>query len=291
MNHNKNTNVSLVYQALLQIVAEAVITESTKSLRDASVAKKIIKNYFIPGTSLKNYIDISEAIINCKMIDEKKETAFRYLEEVESFIQSKRWKNYTKEKIDFLKETKKFFNLEELTNRSFPNYKLIASTHLFIESCIGEKSIHKLDDKVKICFTLIERLLNRDDFALRRSQLSDFLKENKIDKYTILLATNEFKKKLSNLKESHREIVSMFLVENDPIVLSRFLSTKIKNYLIELRKYFNEIEDKDLKEKISLVISNLSDYKNEVPKEKLEEIAEKLIDVIDLFDILKENIN
>lgn len=287
MNHNKNTNVSILYGALLQIITEAIIVENKKNIENAYIAKNIIKKFFIPGKSLREYIDISDAIINSNMINEQKDTAIKYLEEVEKFIREKKWKNYTNEKIEFLKEIKKYFILDDLTGRNFPNYKLFASTHLFIESCIGEKSINKLDDKVKICYTLVERLINKDELSKKREELVKFMKENNIDKYTLLLATKEFNNKLKQLKESHRQIISTFINENDSITISNILSSKVRNYIDELRQISTNINDKETSNKISSVILNLERYKNNIPKDRLEEIAEKLIDVDDLIETLK----
>lgn len=290
MNHNKNTNVSILYNALLQIITEAVIVENKKNAENALIAKNIIKKFFIPGKSLKEYVDISDAIVNSNMINEQKNTAIKYLEEVEKFIKEKKWKNYTNEKVEFLKEIKKCFNLDDLTGRNFPNYKLLASTHLFIESCIGEKSINKLDDKVKICYTLVERLINKDELSKKREELVKFMKENNIDKYTLLLATKEFNNKLKQLKESHRQIISVFINENDSITISNILSSKVRNYISELRQISTNIDDKETSNKISSVILNLEQYKNNIPKDRLEEIAEKLIDVDDLIETLKSTV-
>jgi len=90
MNHNKNTNVSILYNALLQIITEAVIVENKKNAENALIAKNIIKKFFIPGKSLKEYVDISDAIVNSNMINEQKNTAIKYLEEVEKFIKEKK---------------------------------------------------------------------------------------------------------------------------------------------------------------------------------------------------------
>jgi len=116
------------------------------------------------------------------------------------------------------------------------------------------------------------------------------MKENNIDKYTLLLATKEFNNKLKQLKESHRQIISVFINENDSITISNILSSKVRNYISELRQISTNIDDKETSNKISSVILNLEQYKNNIPKDRLEEIAEKLIDVDDLIETLKSTV-
>ena len=287
MMHNKYTNITLIYTGLMHKIAEAMLSESVNVLKDASIAKNIIKKHFGLNSSLHLYLEIANAILKSNMINEKKEIAVLFLKEIEEYIKEKTWKNYEKQKIAFLKEVKKYFRLENLVYSGFPNYKTLASTHLFIESCMGIKNISKISDKVKICSNLVERLIVKN-FPQNTTDIQNFIKENNISKSTVLIAVNQLKNKVSTLKESHKQIVSLFLVENDLLEISRQLKLKVKLYLSELKELQKYSNDDKVKTQLLEIISNLKRVEISSDKNQLEELAEKLIDIDDLIEIFKK---
>ncbi len=289
MTHNKYTNVILMHTSLMHKIAEALIREGNKTvIREASIAKSIIKNHFKPGSPLYTYLEVANAVLKSNMINENKDTAVLFLKEIEQYILEQNWKDYEKAKISFLKEVKKLFRLETLVYNKFPNYRTSASTHLFIESCMGVKNISKISDKVKICSTLVEQLINKKPISKNNLEISNYIKENNISKSTVLIAVNQLKSKVSSLKEAHKEIVSLFLVETDTDQIARELHKKTKNYLTELKELQRDTQDFETQKQLSEIISNLKSVQISSKREELEELAEKLIDIDDLIEIFKK---
>jgi len=68
-------------------IAESLIREGNKTvIREASIAKSIIKKHFIPGSPLYVYLEIANAILKSNMINENKDTAVLFLKEIEQYI-------------------------------------------------------------------------------------------------------------------------------------------------------------------------------------------------------------
>jgi hypothetical protein len=286
MTHNKNTNIALIYHALINTITNSVIVETTAALRKAAVAKQLIVKYFKPGSVLKEYITINDSILQSQIND--RDLAFKYLDQVSNYINEADWKDYTSTKIAFLKEVKQFFPLKELTDLKFSNYRSLASVHLFVEACMGERTISKLSDKIKICKTLVENFEAERAVDNDTAEIKAYLKEHKIDNYTVSLALKEWSGDLANLSEEEQNIIKPFVLYENNADVMMHLTGIIKEQIFALKDKLDEELEPEVNIQVQQVISNLSQYKTTIPPEKLEEVAEKLLDVTKLMDILNQ---
>jgi hypothetical protein len=286
MRHNKRTNIYLIYNSLIRTISKAMTFESVENSKNAIIAKKILSNYFKDGI-LKEYVHIGNTINKSTFSNDEKLLAVEMLKETESYIKTLGLDKYKQTKIALLKEIKKFFNLDTLLEFKFLNYKTIASIHMFIEHSMGEKDITLLENQVKIRYTLAENMLKNKNIR-NVNDVTNFLKTNKIDDFTLRIATNNFNKNLNNMNEDNKAIITKYLAESsDTDSYTRYVKSLI-NTKTQFIKDFNKYNDNiDLKNKLNDILSESK--KINFVKDNIEDITEYLFDLNEIVTIIIKN--
>jgi hypothetical protein len=284
MRHNKKTNIYLIYSSLIRTISKAMTFESINNSGDAVIAKNLLSKYFKNGI-LKEYTNIGNIINNSKFSKEEKQLAVEMLKETEVFIKTLDPVEYKKTKINLIKETKKFFDLDKLLEFKFINYKTIASIHMFIEHSMGEKDITLLENQVKIRYTLAENML-KNTVSNSNTDIVNYLKNNKIDSYTLKLASNNFVKDLNKLPINNKNIINKYLKEDTNTYIT-FVKNSMKSN-IKVIKEFNKYNDNlELNKKLSSIIKEVNNLN--IDEETIEEATEKLFDLNEILAVINKN--
>jgi hypothetical protein len=283
MRHNKKTNIYLIYNSLIRTISKAMTFENIENSKDAIIAKEILYKYFKKGV-LKEYIHVGNIINNSNFSKTEKLLAVEMLKETEGFVQAFDTEDYRTEKINLLKEVKKFFNLDKLLEYKFINYKTLASIHMFIEHSMGEKNIFSIENQVKIRYTLAENMLKTTKKT--NQDALNYIKANKIDDYTLKLANTAFAKNLEKLNESDKVIINSYLNEDlhSYIANVRKAINKNRKLIEEFNIYNDNIE---LKKRLNTVLKETFNIK--IDEENINQITEKLFDLNEIVTVITKN--
>jgi hypothetical protein len=262
MKHNKKRNVGVVYELLLNYIAENVINNKE---RNAKKAIKIIERRFKKGTELYKELRIFNALVNSTVSGTH--IAASVLTEAKNAVKRFDNKKLINEKSLLIKDINHVLKEDNFYNCKVKNYKNYATIQtLFNEWQKGDNSnLRKVIEYEKnIVEHLLQEKLDKDVEILdpRADQLVVNLLSKKInEKYDASLTTQQksiirnyalysndkdkFREYLANLKESTLKSIKAFKEKTDnQVLLSKINEVYKKVDIISLQEVDDSIVEK-----------------------------------------------
>jgi len=293
MRHNKSGDIFLVFDRLMKVVSKSIIFETKSNLRDASIAKSILENHF-KKNSLYEYIKSALVISEWKLEESDHGKADIMLQEIRDHIrESINYNEYIKDKICFLNEVKKVFDIDLLLLERMDNYKIIASTHLFLEDCIASKinkDIKNIENRIKIKSYLINEIVKQKQKLPNVSEITEFIKSNNISPSIIKFTNNAFADELKEYNPDIRDLIENFAYHTNTDEFIKLIRLKIQETNNEIKNIAKNLKNIDTKN-IFEITKKMSDVEKSINYDNYESVLQKLCEAIELKFVLQQENN
>ena len=242
-----------------QITLEVLNGDKTEN------AKKIVKEFFAPGTELNKELRLYELLLKEKYTSESR--AEKFVDTVcEAYTKLDEMK-LNREKYNLIKKIKESFDSEQFLASPLSNYKVLASIYKVFES--KKMKEYDVKDVFNSKITLIENITSKSStkksVKLDESQelVETYKKQDKdirLLTYKILVET--FNKKYTNLDTPQKEVLREYINNiNNTSKFKDYYSSALKNMIVELNSVGKKICDKVTSIKLKETVSVLKSQK------------------------------
>jgi hypothetical protein len=262
ISHSKYKNTGLIFEILVRkLTNEAVNNQSPKALG-------ILKKFFVKK-ELQKENKLYQIVSQTQNLSESKsEIILNTLSEIGNRLDHKKLIN---EKYNLVKEIRENYDEDEFFKTNIPNYKILASTYIVLESLkYKNPNINQLIESKN---TLLEHLTNT---PLMESEIyNEMAQLDKGERYLVYkLMLEKFNKKFKYLNPDQRLILKEYISsmsEND---------TNLKKLAY---KQFNELKDS--------ILENAEKVTDKVTKIKLENIITYIDPILESNKITDDNLS
>ena len=288
IKHSKVKNTGVLFELLVrQITLEVLNGDKTEN------AKKIVKEFFAPGTELNKELRLYDLLLKEKYNSESK--AEMFVETVSQAHSKLNVVKLSKEKYNLIKEINSKFDLEQFLSSPITNYKVIASIYKVFESKKTEN--YDIKDIFNSKVTLIENIISRPTVSKLvptsdSTKLIETYKQQDKDlrllTYKILVET--FNKKYTNLNDKQKGLLKEYI--NNMSNTSKFkdyLAIELPQIVSELKTIKSKIGDKVTTIKLTETISVLEKMK--IGKTVTDNHVSSIMLSYELIKELKSKIN
>lgn len=260
VKHSKVKNTGVLFELLVrQITLEVLNGDKTEN------AKKIVKEFFAPGTELNKELRLYELLLKEKYTSESR--AEKFVDTVcEAYTKLDEMK-LNREKYNLIKKIKESFDSEQFLASPLSNYKVLASIYKVFES--KKMKEYDVKDVFNSKITLIENITSKSStkksVKLDESQelVETYKKQDKdirLLTYKILVET--FNKKYTNLDTPQKEVLREYINNiNNTSKFKDYYSSALKNMIVELNSVGKKICDKVTSIKLKETVSVLKSQK------------------------------
>ena len=127
IKHSKFKNTGVLFELLVrQITLEVLNGDKTEN------AKKIVREFFAPGTELNKELRLYDLLLKEKYNSENR--AEKFVDTVSTAHSKLNEGKLTKEKYNLIKEIRSSFDIEQFLSSPISNYKVLASIYKIFES-------------------------------------------------------------------------------------------------------------------------------------------------------------
>lgn len=257
IKHSKFKNTGILFELLTRQITMEVLNGDKKER-----ARKIVREYFSPGTELNKELRLYELLLKEKYNGEGR--AEKFIDTVNEAHKKINYKKINREKYNLVSEIKDHFDMDDFLSSPISNYKTLASIYKVFES-------KKYDDyDVKDIFdskiTLIENITKKP--VKNKSEKKDkFFEEYKTQDNDVRLLTykilvEQFNKKYSTLDNGQRNLLKQYINNvNNTSKFKEYFMEEVPNVVNELKTICKKIEDKVTTIKLRETIGLLEDMK------------------------------
>lgn len=261
IKHSKFKNTGVLFELLVrQITLEILNGDKTEN------AKRIVKEFFAPGTELNKELRLYELLLKEKYSSESR--AEKFVDTVSDAHTKLNETKLNKEKYNLIKEVSSKFDIEQFLSSPISNYKVLASIYKVFES----KKVQNYDikDVFNSKVTLIENIISKpvsnkiNEKAKEEQKLIESYKQQDKDlrllTYKILVET--FNKKYTNLDSKQKGLLREYINNiNNTSKFKDYVASELPNIVKELKAINSKITDKVTQIKLSETISVLETMK------------------------------
>jgi hypothetical protein len=271
-----------------QITLEVLNGDKTEN------AKKIVKEFFSPGTELNKELRLYELLLKEKYNSESR--AEKFVDTVTDAHNKLNETKLTKEKYNLIKEISEKFDIEQFLSSPITNYKVLASIYKVFEA----KRVKNYDikDIFNSKITLIENIISRptklveEKKSIEDKKLMETYSQQEKDlrllTYKILVET--FNKKYTNLDEKQKGLLKEYINNmSNTTKFKDYVSNEIPKIANDLKKIGDKINDKVTKIKLAETISVLQKMK--IGKKVSDGQVSSIILSYELIKELKSKVN
>jgi hypothetical protein len=271
-----------------QITLEVLNGDKTEN------AKKIVKEFFSPGTELNKELRLYELLLKEKYNSESR--AEKFVDTVTDAHNKLNETKLTKEKYNLIKEISEKFDIEQFLSSPITNYKVLASIYKVFEA----KRVKNYDikDIFNSKITLIENIISRPTKLVEEKKsvedkklmetYSQQEKDLRLLTYKILVET--FNKKYTNLDEKQKGLLKEYINNmSNTTKFKDYVSNEIPKIANDLKKIGDKINDKVTKIKLAETISVLQKMK--IGKKVSDGQVSSIILSYELIKELKSKVN
>jgi hypothetical protein len=257
-------------------------------------AKKIVKEFFSPGTELNKELRLYELLLKEKYNSESR--AEKFVDTVTDAHNKLNETKLTKEKYNLIKEISEKFDIEQFLSSPITNYKVLASIYKVFEA----KRVKNYDikDIFNSKITLIENIISRPTKLVEEKKsvedkklmetYSQQEKDLRLLTYKILVET--FNKKYTNLDEKQKGLLKEYINNmSNTTKFKDYVSNEIPKIANDLKKIGDKINDKVTKIKLAETISVLQKMK--IGKKVSDGQVSSIILSYELIKELKSKVN
>jgi hypothetical protein len=257
IKHSKFKNTGVLFELLVrQITLEVLNGDKTEN------AKKIVREFFAPGTELNKELRLYDLLLKEKYNSENR--AEKFVDTVSAAHSKLNEGKLTKEKYNLIKEIRSSFDIEQFLSSPISNYKVLASIYKVFESKKSENFDIKdvFNSKVTLIENIISKPINKQkeqvDKIVETYKKQD--KDIRLLTYKILVET--FNKKYTNLNDDQKSLLREYINNvNNTSKFNNYVSIELPNIIKELKSIQTKVTDKVTKIKLSETISVLGKMK------------------------------
>lgn len=257
IKHSKFKNTGVLFELLVrQITLEVLNGDKTEN------AKKIVKEFFAPGTELNKELRLYDLLLKEKYSSENR--AEKFVDTVSSAHSKLNEGKLTKEKYNLIKEIRSSFDIEQFLSSPISNYKVLASIYKVFESKKSEN--YDIKDVFNSKITLIENIISKP-VSTNKQQVDKIVetykkqdKDIRLLTYKILVET--FNKKYTNLNDEQKSLLREYINNvNNTSKFKDYVSTELPKIIKELKSIQSKVSDKVTKIKLAETVSVLGKMK------------------------------
>lgn len=260
IKHSKFKNTGVLFELLVrQITLEVLNGDKTEN------AKKIVKEFFAPGTELNKELRLYELLLKEKYNTESR--AEKFVDTVSQAHSKLNETKLAKEKYGLIKEIGSKFEIEQFLSSPITNYKVLASIYKVFESKKSEN--YDIKDIFNSKITLIENIIARPakveevknvESTKLMEAYSQQEKDLRLLTYKILVET--FNKKYTNLDAKQKGLLKEYINNmSNTTKFKDYVAVEIPKIAKELRLIETKVCDKVTKIKLLETISVLEKMK------------------------------
>ena len=257
IKHSKFKNTGVLFELLVrQITLEVLNGDKTEN------AKKIVREFFAPGTELNKELRLYDLLLKEKYNSENR--AEKFVDTVSTAHSKLNEGKLTKEKYNLIKEIRSSFDIEQFLSSPISNYKVLASIYKVFESKKSEN--FDIKDVFNSKITLIENIISKP-INKQKEQVDKIVetykkqdKDIRLLTYKILVET--FNKKYTNLNDDQKSLLREYINNvNNTSKFNNYVSIELPKIIKELKSIQIKVTDKVTKIKLSETISVLGKMK------------------------------
>lgn len=249
LKHNKKRNTAFVYEALVRELTKSIIK------KDNNKKKKVIsimKRFYSIGTPLQEELEVYKSIY--KTVDLKKETAEKLLSEAKTQHGQINKEDVFREQTSLIKNINMALSSGVFSN-FVPNYKTLASIQSIFNRQNSPRSKVLLEEKLVEFLTSPK---NEESFNIKDPI------DNLVYKSFVAKFNDKYKKSLT---EGQKNLLTKYVTSfvDEGMELKIFLNEEIgelKDKIQTLLESEFVSNDKEIKEKTSMVLEKLESFKN-----------------------------
>jgi len=286
IKHSKFKNTAILFELLTrQITLEVLNGDKTQK------ARKIVREFFKPGTELNKELRLYQLLQNEKYNNESR--AEKFVDTINEAHRNLDTKKISKQKYELVKQIKENFDMDKFLSSPIKNYKVMASIYKVFESKFQRD--YDIKDVFDSKITLVENITSKKvNSNFRKDKLQKLVEEyQKQDKdvrlltYKILIES--FNKKYSVLGDNQKNLLREYINNvNNTSKFTEYYKQKSKETVSELSKLSNKIDDTVTKIKLKEVINVLKSQK--INRTVTDNQVSSLMNVYELIGEIKSNL-
>lgn len=258
IKHSKFKNTGVLFELLVrQITLEVLNGDKTEN------AKRIVKEFFSPGTELNKELRLYDLLLKEKYSSENR--AEKFVDTVSGAHSKLNEMKLNKEKYGLIKEIRNSFDIEQFLSSPISNYKVLASIYKVFESKKSEN--YDIKDVFNSKITLIENIISKPVANKQKENVDKIVetyqkqdKDIRLLTYKILVET--FNKKYTNLNDSQKSLLREYINNvNNTSKFKDYVSVELPKIIKELKSIQTKVSDKVTKIKLTETISVLGKMK------------------------------
>jgi hypothetical protein len=258
IKHSKFKNTGVLFELLVrQITLEVLNGDKTEN------AKRIVKEFFSPGTELNKELRLYDLLLKEKYSSENR--AEKFVDTVSGAHSKLNEMKLNKEKYGLIKEIRSSFDIEQFLSSPISNYKVLASIYKVFESKKSEN--YDIKDVFNSKVTLIENIISKPVANKQKENVDKIVetyqkqdKDIRLLTYKILVET--FNKKYTNLNDSQKSLLREYINNvNNTSKFKDYVSIELPKIIKELKSIQTKVSDKVTKIKLAETISVLGKMK------------------------------
>lgn len=253
IKHSKFKNTGILFELLTRQITLEVLNGDKKE-----PAKRIVQEYFAPGTELNKELRLYELLMKEKYNGEAR--AEKFIDTVNEAQKKIDYKKISREKYNLVSEIKDNFDMDNFLSSEISNYRALASIYKVFES--KKYDNYDIKDVFDSKITLIENITKKpvkNKKKIKNELYEDYKKQDTdVRLLTYKILVEQFNKKYSNLDEGQRQLLKQYINNvNNTSKFKEYFMENVPKVAKELKKICEKVEDKvttiKLKETISLL--------------------------------------
>lgn len=279
-SHNKKRNTALLYEFLIRTISTALVEDDKKK---SSVALKILRRYYKPGTQLYKEFRLFNALVKTTVSSDS--VASTILSEARAAAGSIDLNSLDREKSLLIRNINHMIKDENFYDQPIAEYRLFAT----IQTLLNEWRKPAGSNDI-VSLATYENQLREWLLSEKKKEDHTFIDETP---GTTRLLMKVMMKKLnekysSNLNEDQREIIKAyaFSTANED-------QTTIKKKLEEVRHGLLESIDTYMtqKQENEFIVNKLKDARSKILSESLEVVDDAIVSKFMLYSTLCQELN
>jgi len=286
IKHSKFKNTAILFELLTrQITLEVLNGDKTQK------ARKIVREFFKPGTELNKELRLYQLLQNEKYNNESR--AEKFVDTINEAHRNLDTKKISKQKYELVKQIKENFDMDKFLSSPIKNYKVMASIYKVFESKFQRD--YDIKDVFDSKITLVENITSKKvNSNFRKDKLQKLVEEYKKQDKDVRLLTykiliESFNKKYSVLGDNQKNLLREYINNvNNTSKFTEYYKQKSKETVSELSKLSNKIDDTVTKIKLKEVINVLKSQK--INRTVTDNQVSSLMNVYELIGEIKSNL-
>lgn len=260
-NHNKKSNVGLIFEFLSRQVLSGMIQNDNKKARQAV---RLIKTYFCPEKELSEEFKLFNTLLYSQVKDHR--VASRLLSSVLEEAKKLPYLQISKQKYDLLNDVRRVFG-ESVFDSQVENYRVYASVQQLMDDARGHKPIKDVAERVLFEEYVLEHLVDNSEVQRieEYKEKGYYQERDDIDRLTYNLVMKKFNQKWKDqLSPAQVVMLREYIVRKDDDEFQNFANDKVEQIKKTLLDYKNTTSEAVITLKIDTVLNEIDSKKDDL---------------------------